>query len=152
MKKIITISILFLSFTVFAQNVDQINYTTELQNKKTTTFEDAVKMFVYHYGETSKGFEKDLEFLNSRGILKKKYMAYKPERTLKRGQIAYMAAKYLKLKDHMFYMITGAERYAFRACISNKIMVADASENDIISGGELCEIFTSIAEFEGDEE
>ena len=60
-----------------------------------------------------------------------------------------MTAGYLDLCGSLMYMISGAERYAFRACVAEGIMRGDGSENDVISGPELVEVLGRVSEIRG---
>ncbi len=148
MKKILSVLfILSLVSFISAQDLNQIEYTQNLDIKKKVLFSDAVTMFVYQLNRKPSTFDKDAKYLLDQGIIKKIYPADKP---LRRGTIAYMTVKHLKINDSLMFKITKSERYAFYVCVSYKIMDKDGSENDILSGGELLEIFNSISEFGGE--
>jgi hypothetical protein len=58
-----------------------------------------------------------------------------------------MAARFLNLKQSLMYNIFGIERYAYRACLADNLFSGDGSENDLISGSELIELFSRVNEF-----
>ncbi|MBN1500105.1 MAG: hypothetical protein JW982_08120 [Spirochaetes bacterium] len=147
MKKLIISLIISASSVIFAQNVNQINVIQEIDEKPAATYEDAVTMFMYELNQTPGTFERNAAFLKTKQIVKKDYAKETP---LKRGMIAYMTAKHLNLKDSFMFALTKAERYAFRSCVSYGIMDVDGSENDLISGNELLEIFQKISDFRGE--
>jgi len=143
MKKLITIiSILFFSTLSFSQQLNEINYTLSLDTKEIATYGDAVTMFTFQLNSRAGDFDQNFRVLKD--IVKTKYDKDKP---LRKGNIAYMTARYLKLNDSLMFRITGFERYAYRTCVAHKIMYGDGSENDIMSGSELLEVFSKISEY-----
>ncbi len=143
MKNILIILLLFITTASFSQAGSELNYLSSLDQKKQATYDDAVQMFAYQLGMGSSSFTVTREQLKQRGITGVIYSASTP---LNKGMIAFMTSKYLKLNYSLLFMITDAERYALRNCISSKIMDSDSSENDSVSGIELIEIFSRIGE------
>lgn len=125
-----------------------IEYLQNMAQTKQVTMADAVKMFAMEIDKSDSSFEKEVSSLIKAKILPdKKYNAEKP---LRRGDLALMSARYLKLSDSIWYTIFGSRRYAYTACISAKIMTADGSEYDYISGPQLLETMRIISEKAGD--
>jgi hypothetical protein len=125
----------------FAQ---EINFVNELAGKKTVTFGDAVKMYLYTLGKAPAGFDPDVKTLKAMNILKAK--EYDRDKPLRRGMLALMVARHLKLKGSLFYLMFDTRRYAHRACVAEKIMDVNTSEFDMISGDELLEVMAIVSE------
>ena len=141
------------SLTSFSQDMTQLDFMSGLDDKTAATYGDAVKMFRFQSGTAS---EKAVTAAKKKGAAvsgTESFMlaGYSESATLTRGMAALMTAKYLDLGGSFMYLIFGSERYAYRACIANGIMISDGSENDIFSGPELLELFSKIHEFKGGE-
>jgi len=141
--------ILLLSSSLFAQGLGSLGFIHELGEKEQATFGDAVKFMVIVMDKRSVNFKRDLRILNKNGITS----GYSNNKNtpLRKGAVARMAARYLKLNDSFMYKIFGTERYAFRACVAADIMVQNGSEWDRISGEELIEIMRRVSEKSGGE-
>ena len=146
-KQIIAACILFFSINLSAQNIKQIIYINNLGDKKTATFEDAVNFFVISLNGNPAGFKGNINSLKKVKIIIDE--KYGPNDKLRRGMVAIMIARYMKLDNSLFYLIFKTERYAFRACVAKKIMQNDQSEWDILSGEELIEIMAIVDEVRG---
>ena len=133
-----------------SENIGYLQFVIDLGNKKNATFADTVKFFVIVMGKETKNFEQDYRILLTENILPSE--KYNPFMKINRGLLALMTAKYLKLNDSLFYLIFGGERYAYVACIADKIMEPNGSEWDKISGEDLIEIMTLISKRNGGEE
>jgi hypothetical protein len=143
MKKLfIILTLIMTAGTAWSQAVAPVNFVNQLGDKKQATFGDAVTIYLLTLGKDPKGFNIDVQALTGMGILKDN--DYKADTPLRRGMIANMVARHLKLGDSLFYNIFGTERYAFRACIAARLMEAEGSEWDDISGEELLEIMSSV--------
>jgi len=147
-KYIITISLVLISLTAFSQSTNQIDILNRLDVKKQATFGDAVKLFSLQIDNRSGSFAADLAKLKSQGLIKNSYTEGK---SLTKGNIALLTAKYIKLSDNLFYKVFGSERYAFRACVAAGIMKTDSSENDMVTGPQLIEILSKISQYKGEE-
>jgi len=124
-----------------AQDMGQIEWLSDLDQKKTAVYGDAIRLFALQEGRHS------VKPLTGTGI---ELDGYSQGDTLTKGMLAKMTARYLDLGGSIMYSIFGTERYAFRACIANGIMRADGSENDIISGPELLEVIGRVSEIKGE--
>jgi len=60
--------------------------------------------------------------------------------------IALMAARQLRLKGSLFYLMFDTQRYAHRACVAEEIMDASTSELDTLTGDELLEVIAAVSE------
>lgn len=129
-----------LSTASFAQDMNQIEFLSSLDQKQTATYGDAIRLFALQEGK------KSAEVLSGTGI---ELGGYSQGDTLTKGMLAKMTARYLDLGGSLMYLIFGTERYAYRACIAYGIMRADGSENDIISGPELVEVMGKISDMKG---
>ena len=118
----------------FTQDMQQIMLIIELEGKSVTTYGDALRMFGFQ-AETSSGSYR--------------LKGYNDYSKLTKGMVSLMAAKYLYLKKSLLYRIIETERYAYRACVAEKLFSADGSENDLMSGPELIEFFAKVGEFRG---
>jgi hypothetical protein len=152
-KTLMFLFILLLSFFPvysFSQDTSQIAFLSELDNKTTATYGDALTLFRFQTGA--------IVPKAGAAVPKKKapvtagneifmLSGYSESDTLTRGMAALMTAKYLDLGGSFMYLIFGTERYAYRACIANGIMISEG----IISGPELLELFSKIDEYKGGE-
>ena len=129
-----------LSTASFAQDMNQIEFLSSLDQKQTATYGDAIRLFALQEGK------KSAEVLTGTGI---ELGGYSQGDTLTKGMLAKMTARYLDLGGSLMYLIFGTERYAYRACIAYGIMREDGSENDIISGPELVEVMGKISDMKG---
>jgi hypothetical protein len=121
-----------------------MNFVNELAEKKAVTFGDAVTMYIYTLGRVPAGFNADIKTLKAMNLLKA--ARYDKDKTLRRGMLALMVARHLKLKGSLFYLMFDTQRYAHRACVADKIMDANTSEFDKISGDELLEVMGVVAD------
>ena len=149
MKKILLffcIMAILISFleTSFSQDITQIGFLSELDNKKTATYGDALGMFKIQEGALS---SKKKDSGKEAFLLK----GYENSAPLTKGMAALMTARYLDLGGSFMYLIFKTERYAFMACIANGMMNSDGGENDKMSGPELIELFSKISERKGGE-
>lgn len=138
--------ILFSGIFSFAQDVNQLEWLSDLDGKSIATYGDAVKIFALQTSGKSSLFRADSTLLERNGIALDGYME---SEELSKGMLAKMAAGYLDLGGSLMYIIFGTERYAYRACIAYGIMRADGSENDLISGPELVEVLGKVSEMKG---
>ena len=138
------IAILSLTGISFSQDITQVTFLSELDNKNIATYGDALIMFKLQSGSTvpSKGKKTSA---NESYALK----GYTESETLTKGMASLMTARYLDLGGSFMYMILDIERYAYKACIANRIFSADGSENDKMSGPELIELFSKISDMKG---
>ena len=156
-KPLLFLFILFMSFfsaASFSQDMSQLDFMSGLDDKTTVTYGDAVKMFRYQAGAAASKAEASAPKKKGAAIQGSEIFSlsgYSESAALTRGMAALMTAKYLDLGGSFMYLIFGTERYAYRACIANGIMISDGSENDIFSGPELLELFSKIDEYKGGE-
>ncbi len=135
--------LLIFSFASFA-TAQEINFINALADKKVVTFEDGVKIYMYTLGKVPAGFDADVKTLKDMKLLKAK--SYDRNKPLRRGMLALMIARHLKLKGSLFFLIFDTQRYAHRACVAEKIMGANTSELDKMSGDELLEVIAVVSE------
>lgn len=148
MKQILAILFtLLFCFALSAQNTDSVSFMNDLAMKKTATIGDAVRLFLLATGKAPSNFTADAKSLTDAGLLPDRVL--KEEDVLKRGLLAKMIAKHLQLNDSLFFNIFKSERYAFTACVAANLMVPEGSEYDKISGSELVEIMTKVADRTG---
>ena len=140
--KVFFINILMLiviSATGISQDIAPLLFINELDGKETATYGDALRIFRLQV-RTIQGSESYL------------LKGYYDDLPLTKGMISLMVARYLKLievepRNSLMYNIFGSERYAYRACLADKLFSEFGSENDLMSGGELIELFAKIDEF-----
>ena len=123
-----------LSVSGIAQDISQIIFINELDGKTVANYGDALRMF---------GFQ---ERTSDSYMLK----GYNNDARLTKGMASLMTARFLQLKKSTMYRIFGTERYAYRACVADKLFSIDGSENDLMSGLELIELFSKINKFKSD--
>ena len=126
--------LMVLSASLTAQDISPLLYINELDAKKTATYGDALRMFRFQV-RTVPG--------------SKEYMlkGYFDDFPLTKGVISLMVARYLGLNKSLLFNIFGTERYAYKACLADKLFSELGSENDLMSGADLIELFTRIDEF-----
>ena len=145
-SKFLCILILLFTIPLFSQG---INYINNLGEKKVATYDDALRMFMMEIRKNPAGFNANKRVLDRAGITVK--MDYKKDQNLRRGILCKMIARYLDIKDSLFYLMFRTERYAFRACVSRGLMDANNSEWDKLSGEELLEVMAQVSEFKDKE-
>ncbi len=149
MKKISFFYITFLLILAitgvgFTQDVTQITFLSELDNKAAATYGDALIIFKLQSGSTAAVKRKSSSKGNSFTL-----PGYTEGNLLTRGMASLMAARYLDLGGSFMYMIFDTERYAYKACIANDIFAEGGSENDKMTGPELIEFLTRISDMKG---
>ncbi len=143
MRKIrVMILILLMGISAFSQPMGEIDFIDSLDSKKVASYGDAIKLFAFQLLGKSNDFNRDVIALGS--IVTQKTGKDQP---LRKGALAGITARYLKLSDSLMYRLTGLDRYAFRVCAAHNIMNGNGSENDIMSGMELLDIFNKISEY-----
>ena len=125
--------LMILSAIGVGQDISSIMFINELDAKKTATYGDALRMF-----ELQEGTSRTDSY---------KLKGYNKGEQLTKGMASLMTARYLRLNKSLMYNIFDIERYAFRACMADKLFNIDGSENDLMSGSELIELFTKVDEF-----
>lgn len=130
-----------------AQNMGSLTFIENLGNRKTTTVSDAVSFYLLTLNKPAQDFENNVKSLIRIGILKEGFLAdYSGDDILRKGVIAGMVARHLKLRDSIWYIISGADRYAYRACVADRIIPPKGSEWDTVSGEELIEIMRYVGQ------
>jgi hypothetical protein len=142
--------IFIISGSLFAQSTATVEYLQNLSKAESATVGDAVKLFSLQSGKGYQNFDSSSSSLKQEGILPDKQ--YSEQDSLSRGLLAFMVTRYLKLTDSLWFNLFGAERYAYNACASAKIMPEGKSEWDKMSGPDLIEMLGKISErMEGEE-
>lgn len=149
MKIVKTYSILFFSFLIlsiqgFSQDVTQITFINELDSKIQATYGDALIVFKLHSGSTA-ALKKGKSTAGDTFTLS----GYTESDILTKGMASLMTARYLNLGGSFLYLIFGTERYAYKACIANKIFAPGGSESDKMTGPELIELLSRISDLKG---
>lgn len=143
MKRILIIIVLLLMWST-AMPQDSVTFINKLGEKDKAIFSDAVTLFMYATNKNPQGFTQDFNTLKQAGLLKN--MEYDADRTLRRGMLARIVARHMKLTGSFMYLIFGTERYAYTACIDKGLMDADGSEWDPLTGEEVIEVFSRMTE------
>ncbi len=134
---------------VFSQDMGSIAFINELAAKKEASYGDAVRIFAQTAGRRSAGFKADHQFLLDQKIAWRN--SYAENAPLRRGTLALLTARYLKLDDSLMYTILKIRRYAVTACVANGLMSSNGGEWDVLSGEELIEVMGIIsAKVEGE--
>jgi hypothetical protein len=140
--------LLLIGFIFSFASAHEITFLSELSEKNKVTFGDAVAMYMYTLGKAPEktwvNYDAALKVLKEMKLLKAD--RYDKDKPLRRGMLALMIARQLRLKGSLFYLMFDTERYAFRACVAAKIMDADGSEWDTMTGDELIEIMTIVSQ------
>ena len=113
-------------------DISSIMFINELDAKKTATYGDALRMF------QAKTIPESGSYLLE---------GYYDNLPLTKGTASLMIARYLKLNKSLMYNIFDIKRYAYRACLADELFSEFGSENDMMSGSELIELFTKVDEF-----
>lgn len=136
--------VFFMAVPLFAQQPPGIAFIDELSRKSEATVGDAVKFFVMIQGERSRGFGADLQTLRTADLLDDR--EYTEAEPLKRGEVAFIAARLLELDDSLLYNIFGNRRYAVTACRAAGFIHGFGGANVKVSGGELIDIMTLVSD------
>jgi hypothetical protein len=128
------------------QGVADIEFLNQVADRPVATVGDAVGLFSMFYGERRPDFAGNLEFLRQKGVAG---TGLAEADSLRRGTLAQLAARYLRLGDSLMYAVIGTGRYAVTVCVANEIMEPAGGEWDVLSGGELVEIVRKVAEKAG---
>ncbi len=120
------------------QGLGSLDFINELSGKKTATIDDAFRLFLLTIEKDPGSFTGNMRLLKKMNLIKRS--DYKGNAPAKRGLVAYMVAKQLKLRDSLLFLIFRTERYAHRVCAAEDIMSFDQSPGDLLSGDELIEI------------
>ena len=151
MRTFLTFALLFsLSALLIAQDTSGVAFIDTLTRKSEASMGDAVKMFVMVTGKTSRNFTADSQLLRDAGILDAR--TYNEGDVLRRGSVAFMAARLLRLDDSLMYNLFGSRRYALTACRAADIMHGEAGEHAVVSGSELIDIMGNVTEAMGGDE
>lgn len=126
------------------EGIGSIQYIQDLAVKPEATNADAVKMFVLQTGGTYSAFADGVTFLVGKGILSEGDSLEEAD-LLTRGVAAGMTVRLLNINDSLLYAITGADRYAYTTCVSEKLMIEGMSTGDILSGAELLDLTGKIS-------
>jgi len=129
------------------QGVADIVFVNEVADRPAATVGDALGLFAMFYGERHPGFAENAALLNQKGVAVPRGLSEGDP--LRRGTLALLSARYLRLGDSFMYAIFGTGRYAVTACVANGVMEPAGGEWDILSGGELVEIVRKVAEKAG---
>jgi hypothetical protein len=139
---LITFSLI--TIAAFSQDVTQSVFLSDLDNKETATYGDALIIFNLQSGSSA-------SIKNLSESAKKKFTLndYDEKAVLTRGIASLMTARYLDLGGSFMYLLFETERYAYTVCVTNEIFPKNGSENDIMSGPELIELLSRISEIKG---
>ena len=129
------------------QGVADVEFLNQVADRPVATVGDAVGLFTMFYGERRPAFSANLAFLQQKGVAGGRALAEGD--SLRRGDLALMSARYLRLGDSLMYAILGTGRYAVTVCVANEVMEPAGGEWDVLSGGELVEIVRKVAEKAG---
>ncbi len=121
-----------------SQGLGSLDYIHELGEKKTATIDDAFRIFLLTIEKDPGTFKNNMMTLSKMNLIKR--TDYTKNAPVRRGLVAYMIAKHLKLKDSLMFLVFRSERYAHRACAAEDIMTFNQSARDFLSGDELIEI------------
>ena len=139
-KYIICIIIVSLfTLNLFSQEKTQAEFLSELDNKDTATYGDALAMFSLQSG----GAISVNSISEPKGYSLQNYEEGAPLTT---GMASLMTVKYLNLDGSFMYLLFGTERYAYKACVSNNLFNKNGSENEKMTGLELIELFSRISD------
>ncbi len=126
-----------------AQNLGNLGFINELGDREAATFGDAVAFFVLMENKSPGSFEANLRALQQSGLADGIRLG--EQALLDKGTLSLMVARYLDIKDNLLYLISRAGRYAFRACVEEGLMDAEAGEWDLVSGEELIETMAKVS-------
>ncbi len=133
-----------------AQDMGSLVFIENLGNREQATIGDAVTFYMLTLNKPSRGFKADLSSLKKMGVLDAGDLVDAGKNdVLRKGVIAGMIARHLKLRDSIWYLATGIDRYAYRACVAAEILPPKGSEWDTVSGEELIEMMRRVGERSG---
>ncbi|HNV48146.1 MAG TPA: hypothetical protein PKJ16_13965 [Spirochaetota bacterium] len=125
------------------QGLGIIEFIAQVSSRDRVTCGDALNFFVMVIGREPGTFDENKAALKTAGIDAELGMGENDP--VRKGDVALMAAEYLKLGDLAMYAIFKTKRYAFRACVANGIMDYAGSEWDRMSGAELIEVMNRVS-------
>jgi hypothetical protein len=122
---------------------DSIEYIQNLARKEKATNADAVRLFVLQTGKTFTSHNDGVSQLVANKLLDDGQ--YDENEPLRKGLLSLITARYLGLDDSLWFNMTGAGRYAYRMCVSEKLFRTGGSEYEYVSGSELLELMGKIS-------
>ena len=106
--KILTARVLYLIIIIAlplgAQNLGNLNFINDLADKDAVTYSDAVTFFIYMENKNPAGFQADVQTLQKLNITTG--IDADREKVLTRGMLSAMVARYLDLKDSLYYVMS----------------------------------------------
>lgn len=120
-------------------SIAEIRYIDRLSQKKETTAEDFLIVYTLQQGDNYQKFSYERKALAQKGYVDEDQLVAK-DSPLGRQEVAAILARKLDLRDSLFYLITGWERYAYRACVAAGIMSHGQNPYAVLTGAELIEI------------
>ena len=119
-------------------------YFIELMPRRVTFRYDACKVFVMLMGVAEQYIDLDsqITFLKEKNLLPKRFESeFDAMQPLRKGLVAYMFCKAMKIKGGIFLRLFGMhERYALKELVFEGLM-PPGNVNDIVSGEELSLVF-----------
>lgn len=126
-----------------------IDYFNTVIGEKAVKFADGLETIatLLQIEQQYPDFIAQRKFLEKTGILSPKWKSRSPDDILRRGELAYMLVKMLRLKGGLKARILGMnQRFAMEELIYEGIM-REGHQRDLITGQELVYVATSVAEF-----
>jgi hypothetical protein len=146
MKKYLILLFLIFSYSLFSEPIGEIEFIEKLNEQKTATYDDCVKVFCYIYKtDVTDDFNVNVE--NLKANIKKIPKGYKPERKLDIGTFSVFAMQYLKIESGLFYLASHSGRYAVREMAIRGLVPNNTSEWESLSGPELIRYIQKVVEY-----
>lgn len=148
LKKVFSLAILL--FFTFCQAVQAYDpkYLEEVVGRKAVAFSDGAEliMVLLQLEDEYPDFASRMEFFQENRFIKKEWGEKGPEAPLRRGELAYILVRMLKLKGGLKARFLGLnQRLAIEELIHQEIMRAGHGA-DLVTGKELVRIMTRTAQ------
>jgi hypothetical protein len=143
MKKFLLLGFLFMTFFVYA---NEIEFIDNLDKQKTASYYDCIKVFSYlNKLEVTGDFNTDVEALKA--VINKLPRNYKEDQKLTIGTFSLLAMQQMKIESGLFYLMTHSGRYASRELIIRGILPFNTSEWELLSGSDLIRNIQKVVEY-----
>jgi hypothetical protein len=134
MRRSLPVLLLLTASAAFPQSLEAVFSIGEKASCSVADFSEMVPAF-------AEDFSGDDELP---GRLTEAASRYAPERTLTKGRASLMAARALRLKSSLMFMLLPLERYAFQALAVDGIFSASSSAGDPMSGVDLLDFVSAV--------
>jgi len=134
MRRLLPVLLLLTASAAFPQSIEAVFAIGEKSECTVADFSEMIPAF----GE---GFSGDVELPDR---LASAAGRYAPERRLTKGRASLMAARALRLKSSLMFILLPLERYAFQTLAVDGVFSASSSSGDPMSGVDLLDFVSAL--------